>query len=231
MTNVLNTFQEQVILYTLGQTGTGPQGVRGPQGFVGIQGAIGADGVQGYQGVQGDLGLQGNQGFIGLIGTQGVEGLQGVVGQNGVQGAQGDIGQIGYQGNQGLIGGGITTTNYTPTLVSGGNLTALAGQVGAYSTIGSKKFAWGSGTWRWVTTSQTGGSLGNTPSISFPSGYFTTVQQFIVSIAEVGGDAIQMVNGDLSGLNTVGNFWAYRPVASGSGVNYFFTMSFLAIGV
>lgn len=153
------------------------------------------------------------------------QGYQGYQGEFGIQG------DVGLQGRQGDVGAGIATTNYTPILISGGNLSALAGAVGAYATIGSKKFAWGSGSWSWTTTSQTGGTLGNTPSISFPSGYFTTVQQFIVSTTEVGGDAIQFVNGDLSGLNTVGNFWAFRPTASGSGGSYFFTMSFLAIGV
>jgi hypothetical protein len=105
----------------------------------------------------------------------------------------------------------------------------LGSAVGAYSTIGSKKFAWGSGSWTWANTSNVGGALGNTPSISFPSGYFTTVQQFIVSIAEVGSDGVQLINGDLSGLNTVGNFWVYRPITAGTGAT--FTMSFLAIGV
>lgn len=227
--DLLNTFQECIILYGTGQTGTGPQGVRGFQGYQGLQGAIGADGVQGYQGQQGE-GFQGTQGLVGA----GVQGAQGTNGLNGVQGNEGSAGingAQGFQGLQGTFGAGITTTNYTPTLVSGGNLSAQAGQVGAYATFGSKKMAWGSGTWRWTATTQTGGTLGNTPSISFPAGYFTTVQQFIVSVSEVGGDAIQMVNGDLSGLNTVGNFWVYRPVASGNGVNYFFTMSFLAIGI
>ena len=231
MTLLQNTFQEQVEIYGIGVTGIGAQGVRGYQGYQGVQGGMGLDGVQGQQGVQGEVGLQGTQGFLGLIGTQGLQGVQGLMGQQGVQGAQGILGQVGLQGNQGIIGGDITTTNYTPSLVSGANLTAQAGQVGAYATIGSKKFAWGSGTWRWSANVQTGGAIGNTPSISFPTGYFSTVQQFIVSVAEVGGDAIQLVNGDLSGLNTVGNFWVYRPSATGTGISYFFTMSFLAIGV
>ena len=210
----LNTYQNQVILYG-GATGGGC--IIGPQGF---------QGVQGVQGFIGNLGNQGVQGSVGVIGNQGFQGNQGYQGEFGIQGT------IGFQGNQGDVGAGIATTNYTPSLVSGANLTAVGGSsLGAYTTIGSKKFAWGSGTWRWANSSQTGGGIGNTPSISFPPGFFTTVQQFIVSVGEVGGEAIQLVNGDLSGLNTVGNFWAWRPVASGSGVTYFFTMSFMAIGV
>lgn len=227
-----NTYQNQVLLFG-GMTGgsiVGPQGVQGQQGVQGFIGNLGNQGLQGDIGPLGNQGHQGAQGFQGEFGIQGSEGFQGRQGDAGLQGND----AFGFQGNQGLqgiIGGSITTTNYTPSLVSGANLNSLAGAVGAYATIGSKKFAWGSGSWRWANTSQTGGGLGNTPSISFPSGYFTTVQQFIVSVSEVGGDAIQLVNGDLSGLNTVGNFWAWRPVASGSGGSYFFTMSFLAIGV
>jgi hypothetical protein len=74
MTTVfLNTFEEQVILYSSGNTALGPQGVAGIQGYQGIQGAIGLDGLQGRQGVQGDIGLQGTQGFVGF-GFQGVQG-------------------------------------------------------------------------------------------------------------------------------------------------------------
>jgi hypothetical protein len=206
--------------------GTGINGVQGPQGVAGT----GINGVQGPQGVAGTGGGGTGGGLQGPQGLQGVAGGSGS-GFQGPQGNQGIVGGGGFQGNQGIVGGGITTTNYTPTLVSGANLTALAGAEGAYGSFGSKKMAWGSGTWRWANASTTGGGIGNTPSISFPPGYFTTVQQFIVSVSEVGGEAIQLVTGDLSGLNTVGNFWAYRPVSSGSGISYFFTMSFLAIGV
>jgi hypothetical protein len=230
-----NTYQNQVLLFG-GMTGGSIIGPQGTQGVQGVQGFLGNLGNQGFQGTIGPLGNQGHQGwqgFQGEFGIQGGEGFQGRQGDAGLQGFQG-IDASGLQGNQGLqgiIGGSITTTNYSPSLVSGANLTAQAGAIGAYATIGSKKFAWGSGTWRWANSSQTGGGIGNTPSISFPSGHFTTVQQFILSVSEVGGEAIQLVNGDLSGSNTVGNFWAWRPVASGSGATYFFTMSFLAIGV
>lgn len=256
-----NYFQECLLIYGATGGIPGPQGGAGFQGMQGIEGiglsgnqgtqgdaglngigtqgvqgieGLGLPGIQGLQGIQGDLGIgtqgrQGRQGYQGILGTAGNNGFQGNIGTQGNEGLKGDIGNQGFQG---LLGGGITTTNYTPSLVSGGNLTAVGGSSqGFYTTIGVKKFAYGSATWRWANNSQTGGSLGNTPSISFPAGFFTTVQQFFVSVSEVGGDAVQFVNGDLSGLNTVGNFWVWRPVASGSGVNYFFTMSFIAIGV
>jgi hypothetical protein len=229
-----NTFEEQLFVY--GPTGgvAGPQGTIGTQGTQGIvgQGPAGNQGFQGTDGAQGFLGAQGIQGIVGdgPPGVQGNQGSQGDIG-SGVQGLFGEQGYQGIVGTPGLQGPAQATTNYTPTLVSGANLTAQAGPVGAYGSFGSKKMAWGSGTWRWANASTTGGGIGNTPSISFPAGYFTTVQQFIVSVSEVGGEAIQLVNGDLSGLNTVGNFWAYRPVSSGSGASYFFTLSFLAIGV
>lgn len=209
-----NTFEEQLMVY--GPTGgvAGPQGSMGPQGTQGIIG----------QGLAGTQGLQGTDGAQGHIGEQGVQGLVG----DGPPGVQGNQGQVGPQG---LVGaGGVTTINYIPMMEQGTNLTAISAQ-GAYAIIGSKRFAWGSGTWQWTANVQTGGSLGNTPSISFPTSWFTTVQQFIVSVSDVGGDAIQMVNGDLSGSATDGNFWVYRPIATGSGPSYFFTMSFLAIGV
>lgn len=239
-----NTFEEQLVVY--GPTGgvAGPQGTIGAQGTQGVvgQGPAGNQGLQGTNGAQGFLGAQGIQGLEGfgppgIQGSQGHQGdlgigTQGLFGEQGYQGNDGPAGNGGFQGNVGLQGpAGQTTTNYTPSLVSGANLTAQAGAVGAYGSFGSKKMAWGSGTWRWANSSTTGGGIGNTPSISFPAGYFSSVQQFIVSVSEVGGEAIQLVNGDLSGLNTVGNFWVYRPVASGSGLTYFFTLSFLAIGI
>lgn len=256
-----NYFQECLLIYgatggiagpqgglgfqgTQGIEGIGLSGTQGNQGVAGLNGigtqgvqgieGLGMPGVQGIQGIQGDLGIgtQGIQGIIGLQGTVGTVGNNGFQGNIGTQGDTGLKGNIGNQGFQGILGGGITTTNYTPSLVSGANLTAVGGSSqGFYTTIGVKKFAYGSGTWRWANTSQTGGGVGNTPSISFPAGFFTTVEQFIVSVSEVGGEAVQLVNGDLSGLNTVGNFWVWRPVASGSGVSFFFTMSFMAIGV
>jgi len=229
----LNTFQNQVILYgaTGGGSLVGPQGIQGVQGTQGFIGNLGNQGFQGDVGVIGNQGHQGSQGYQGEFGIQGTNGQQGYQGDAGLQGSQGEFG---FQGFQGLVGAGttITTTNYTPSLVSGANLTAVAGSSqGFYTTLGSKKFAYGSGTWRWANSSQTGGGIGNTPSISFPSGFFGAVQQFVVSVSEVGGEAVQLVNGDLSGSTSVGNFWAWRPVASGSGVSYFFTISFMAIGV
>lgn len=230
-----NTYQEQLVVYA-GSTGgpPGPQGRMGSQGFQGSLGIgqAGAQGDSGFNGAQGFEGAQGNQGLVG-DGPAGVQGSQGWQGDIGL-GAQGLFGEQGYQGIvgiAGLQGPGQSTTNYTPTLVSGANLLALAGAEGAYGSFGSKKMAWGSGTWRWTNNVNTGGGIGNTPSISFPTAYFATVQQFIVSVSEVGGEAVQLVNGDLSGLNTVGNFWVYRPNATGSGASYFFTLSFLAIGV
>lgn len=234
-----NPFQLGLELYlsgTTGATGIGMQGLIGPQGNIGIQGPLGLPGAAGPVGGIGPIGLQGAQGSQGEKGNQGDVGY-GVQGDVGVQGNQGDIGLQGTAGNAGSIGlqgpagPSLTTTSYVPSLVSGANLTAVSGtSTGGYMTIGTTKFAWGSARWRWSNLSTTGGAIGNTPSISFPSGFFSTVYQFIPSIAEVGGELVQLVNGDLSGLNTVGNFVVYRPTASGSGVNYFFEMSFLAIG-
>lgn len=226
-----NTYQNQVLLFG-GATGgslVGLQGVQGVQGTQGFIGNLGNQGFQGSIGLIGNQGLQGGQGFQGEFGIQGNNGQQGYQGDAGLQGSQGEVG---VQGFQGLVGSSIATTTYTPSLVSGANLTAVAGSSqGFYLTLGSKKFAYGSGTWRWANSSQTGGAIGNTPSISFPGGFFTNVQQFVVSVSEVGGEAVQLVNGDLSGSTSVGNFWAWRPVVSGSGVSYFFTLSFMAIGV
>ena len=100
-----NTFQEQLVLYTYGVTGIGPQGARGLQGYDGIQGAVGTIGLQGRQGVQGE-GVQGVQGFIGVsvTGAQGVEGLQGTSGQQGFQGFQGTLGFQGIVGSNGSAG-------------------------------------------------------------------------------------------------------------------------------
>lgn len=215
-----------------GSTGPiGLQGTQGAQGDYGFQGLMGEVGAQGIGGVEGYQGVQGVQGTTGDIGIQGRDGIQGYQGQQGDTGYQGDIGLPGPIGPQGLVGGGITITSYTPSLVSGANLTAVAGTAsGRYMTIGTTKFAWGTGTWRWAVNTTTGGGVGNTPSISFPSGFFSTVTQFLPAVTDVGGDLVQLVNGDLSGLNTVGNFVAYRPTFSGTGVNYFFVMSFWAIG-
>lgn len=205
-----NTFEECLVVYAAG-------GVPGPQGAVGIQGFQGLDGI-GTPGFQGVAGLDGFQGLVGAQGIQGIEGM----GMAGSQGAQG------FQG----ITNGLSTFSYAPSAVAGANLTVISPSAsGWYMTLGSNKFAWGQASFRWNNLSQNGGVSGNPNSITFPVGFFTTVQQFIINVSEVGGDAVQIANGDLSGSNTVGQFFVWRPVASGSGVLYTLTVSFLAIGI
>lgn len=205
-----NTFEECLVEYADG-------GVPGPQGRMGLQGFQGLVGI-GQAGVQGLAGLDGFQGLVGAQGIQGIEGM-GMPGVPGVQGFQG-------------LTNGLSTFSYVPSVVAGANLTVISPSAsGWYTTIGSNKFAWGQASFRWNNTSQFGGVSGNPNSISFPVGFFTAVQQFIINVSEVGGDGVQLANGDLSGSNTVGQFFVWRPVASGSGVLYTLTISFLAIGI
>lgn len=233
-----NTYQNQVLLYggaTGGGSIIGPQGTQGVQGVQGFIGNLGNQGVQGNIGPLGNQGWQGYQGNQGEFGIQGNQGWQGYQGDNGLQGSgvQGDQGDRGFQGFQGLTNG-ITITSFNPSVSAGTNLQVVGfngGSLGQYMTIGSTKYAWASANFRWSNSSNTGGSIGNVSYIAFPSGFFTTVNQFLVSVSEVGGDGVQLANGDLSGSNQFGYFWVYRPVASGGGATYTFTISYYAIGV
>jgi hypothetical protein len=236
----LNPFQMGLELYLTGLTGitgisglqgrVGDIGTQGPQGIIGSVGPVGnngSNGVNGAQGAQGEvgIGLQGSMGWNGPAGPQGYQGRQGDEGTTGTPGSPGP------PGLQGPIGASLSTTAYTPVIFGGTNLTGVFGTTtGGYTTIGTTKIAWGSGRWQWSNTSNIGGIPGNQPYLSFPSGFFSSVYQFIVSVTDVGGDSIQQVNGDLSSRTDVGQFYVYRPNATGSGVAYFFSMSFWAIG-
>lgn len=209
-----NTYQNQVLLYG-GATGGS---IVGPQGIQGVQGVQGFDGNVGSQGVQGDVGNVGVQGF------------------QGEQGIQGDYGFQGWQGLQGVQGNpsSIVINSFFPSVFAGANIQVVGfngNAQGSYMTIGSTKFAWASANFRWANSQNIGGSIGNVSYISFPTGFFTTVNQYLVSVSEVGGDGVQIANGDLSGSNQFGYFWIYRPIASGSGATYTFTISYYAIGV
>ena len=96
--SILTTSLGQIVINSLGGSGSGSVGPQGPSGSMGPQGP------KGDQGDKGDIGLQGPTGSIGLTGPQGIQGLKGDKGDTGLTGLQGPSGSIGLTGSQGIQG-------------------------------------------------------------------------------------------------------------------------------
>lgn len=199
------------------------QGPPGPPGPEGATGATGGTGAQGPAGATGETGPQGPDGATGDTGSQGPEGATGETGPQGPQGATGDTGPQGPEGPEGPDAPVQSNATHFIRLAADGDglqsITGIGFEPRALWIFARRNqpAADLTGSWGFVTTSQTGLDIHSVQQSSTEHVFAHSTDE-VVTLDDRSGGAMVAMHADLVSFDPDGFTLAWDAIGGGMNV-------------